>query len=158
MEGPRGVEFPKEQSDEKTDGGFSEKRIARVLEGKQHDNSQVKKRKPLVQAIKQKVIHQIARRDYSQQQQPASNLRVRTAISVKEKILAAFDKNAGELSSIVQELGRLQQAETRRHEQLLQEAFAKQKVQGQLLTLLAHEQKGDMSDEDLSKQLANLVK
>lgn len=143
---------------EKTDGGFSEKHTARVLEGKHHDNSQVKKRKPLVQAIKQKAIQQIVRRDYSQQQQQAGNASVSEVVSLKEKILAAFEKNAGELSSIVQELGRLQQVETRRHEQLLQEAFIKQKIQGQLLTLLAQEQKGDMSDEDLSKQLANLVK
>ena len=146
---------------EKTDTGFSEKRAARIMEGKQHDNSQVKKTLPAgrqgkLMAVKQKIIQQIARRDIVKSaRQVNQSTRVRAIVSIREKILAAFDNNEKQLHELVHTLEGL---DVVRATEVFQKIVTKQTVQKELLTLLVLEQKGETPEDVLSKQLANLVK
>ena len=142
MEGGRGPEFSSETKIEKTDKGFSEKRAARILEGKRMDNSQTKKRKPFVLQKQQKVIKRAARGQ----------------VSSREKIIAAHEKNAKALIELIKTLGLLAQGSIRQEEQLMVEIRARQKIQEELLNALVLESRGQLTENTLPKELQDLVK
>src|SRR5579872_1678373 len=86
---------------ETTDQGFSEKRAARVIEGKNTD----KKRKPIILPIRHTAL---------------------TAPSQKEKILAAHEKNAKMFIDLIKTLGLLAKGSLRQEENLMEEIRKRQ--------------------------------
>lgn len=142
MESGRGPEFSK-HIPETMDSGFSEKRAARVLEGKQTDNSQIKKRKPLVLPVRQKVIKRASRTQH---------------VSTREKILAAHQKNAQALLELIQSLGLLTKDSLSQEEQLMMQIRARHKIQEQLLNALVLDSQGQLQEDTLPKELADLIK
>ncbi|HYK08208.1 MAG TPA: hypothetical protein VEW42_01770 [Candidatus Eisenbacteria bacterium] len=146
MEG-REIEIEIPSLPEKTDDGFSEKRAARILEGKRVDNSQVKKQqpptrlKPLV-LPKQKILKRAAR----------------VEVSRRERILSAHEKNAHAIIDLIHTLGLVAKGSVRREEQLMEEIKIRQKLQEELLNALVLEQRGDLVEDTLSKELQDLIK
>ncbi len=137
-----GPEIFIENPEEKTDAGFSEKRAARVLEGKQQDNSQVKKRKPLVLSPKQKIVSRAAR----------------VGMSNREKLLVAYHTNSEDIHTLLESLHSVSQGAWRQSEQLHAEIHGKQKLQEEVMHAIILDSKGELQIDTLSKELADLIK
>ena len=146
MEIGRGPEVPIDTAT--TENGFSEKRAARIIEGKQQDNSQVKKSLPAgrhgkpVSAATQAVLNRAARLQKS----------------TKEKILAAHKKNADALIELIQSLNMLAKDSLAQEEQLMMQIRARHRLQEELLDALALETQGQLKEESLSKEIRDLIK
>lgn len=146
MEGHE-LEINIEEESEKTDNGFSEKRDARLLEGKRMDNSQVKKAQPTtrlkpVVLPKQKILKRAARVETSR----------------RDKILSAHENNAHAIIDLIRTLGLVAKGSVRREEQLMEEVKKRQRLQEELLNALVLEQRGDLTEDTLSKELQDLIK
>lgn len=157
MEGGHGAEFEASKQIEKTEKGFSEKRAARILEGKRMDNAQVKKRKPIVFSAKQKILKRAAR-VAKRLDQKTRKRAARLELSQREKILEAHEKNAKALIALIKTLGILAKGSERQEEQLMMEIRARQKIQEELLNALVLESRGQLSEDALPKELHDLIK
>lgn len=152
MEG-RSAEFLK-PIPENTDKGFSEKRAARVIEGKHADNSQIKKRKLFV-STRQKTGSSRIR---IIQKGKTLTRAARTEKSLKEKIFVAYEKNSEEIQKLMRNFSVLSQGSFSATEQLMIEMRARQHLQEELLNALAFAGRGELTEDTLSKELADLIK
>lgn len=150
MEG-RSPEFsPKPQ--EKTDDGFSEKKLAKTAEGVGNDTSTVKKRKPVVVNTKQRTG-----RTAPGQSLPTVHLPL-ILPSRKEKIVTAYKKLTVEILPLLDQLSLLRGDNLRQEEQLVEEIKHKRHLQEELITALVLELKDQLSENALSKEAWDLVK
>src|SRR5690348_3913875 len=153
MEG-RSPEFLSKKP-ETTEKGFSEKRAARIIEGKQQDNSQVKKRKPI--PVKQKAARALSRLRLVPKNKSVKRA-ARMNISLKDKILAAYEKNHEEIQKLMHQFTILSQGSFPAAQTLMTEMRARQHLQEELLNALALEGRGELIESALSKELIDLIK
>lgn len=153
MEG-RSPEFLSKKP-EITEKGFSEKRAARIIEGKQQDNSQVKKRKPII--VKQKTTRILSRLRLVPKNKSVKRA-ARVSLSLKDKILAAYEKNSEEIQRLMRSFSILLHSQFPASEQLMAQMRARQHLQEELLNALALEGRGELTEETLSKELVDLIK
>ncbi len=139
---------------EKTDAGYSEKKSAQILEGKQQDDSQVKKRKPLVRSMQQsgRQVLRLGQKGRSVQDGGV------VPQSIKEKVFALYQANAQVLSQLLSSLGHLSEGSVRYEEQLLDEIRVKQKIQEEIVRVLILTRRGEVLQEALPKDLQDLIK
>lgn len=142
------------QKTEATDQGFSEKRAARITEGKQADNSQLSKRKHLPEP-KQKPVR-TGRTDNGQVKPLKRAARVEP--SLKEKLLAAYSDNAKAMGEMATSLTVLSTTSVEAAAELMTAMRTKQKLQEQLLNALEAESKDELTEDTLPKELQDLIK
>lgn len=160
MEG-RSPEFSPEMP-EKTDDGFSEAKSAKVIEGKGMDTKQVKKTlrhaqgKAVVSGggrlLRPLRIPRTSRQRVVGQSSPVSEL------SRKEKIIQAVKVNTDALLGLVDLLRQIDGSNFRQEEQALDEIREKRRVQEELLQALLLEQRHQLTEEAISKEVWELIK
>ncbi|HEX7042873.1 MAG TPA: hypothetical protein VF189_06485 [Patescibacteria group bacterium] len=143
-----------------TDNGFSESKISKIIEGKNTDNKQIvssnpqdKKRKPAVSRL-----GRILRPIKSLGQSRKRVIDESKKLSLKEKIINAYKINSNELISLIDQTGNLDGKNIRQEEQLLDEIRQKKSIQEELLHALLLEQRNQLSEEAISKEVWNLIK
>lgn len=154
MEG-RGPEFSPEIP-EKTDDGFSEAKSAKTIEGKGMDTKQVKKRKPVVSGGGR--LLRPLRIPRTSRQRVVGQISVVSELSRKEKIIQAVKINTDALLGLVELLRQIDGSNFRQEEQALDEIREKGRLQEELLHALLLEQRHQLTEEAISKEVWELIK
>ena len=128
---------------EKTDDGFSEKKLAKAAEGMSVDDGTMKKRKPASSPISRPFRFSAGRKGIE--------------LSQKEKIFLAYRKNSSDILRLVESLYALNGANIRQEEQIHGEIKRRRALQEELVTALILEQKHQLSKEAISKEAWNLI-
>lgn len=138
MEG-RSIEFAV-PTPETTDNGFSEKRAARIIEGKKQDISQAKTRHSKSATF------------------PAVGSNHAISHSRKERILLAYRQNSAKLMKLMQSIAELDGKNSRLEEGILEEVKERRALQEEFLNALLLEVKNQLDENAISKEAWDLIK